>query len=311
FSNATGGLVPPGVAVTSTINPSAQPGFNFNDVGVPLGNNPVVSPGVVGFQGLGNLGVNRISPTGVGGFVFSAASNTFNLLIRALKTQGRIDILSRPQIQTTDNQTALVNIGQYVPYVTGTAITATGLGTNTINYRSVGVIMEVTPRISPDGTLLIRGVPEVSSLAPTRSRLGNGQTATQFNVQHFETTVSARDGETVAIGGMIQKRDEKHENKYPWLGDLPYVGSLFRYRTQNKSKTELLVILTPHVVRCPRDAERMLAEESRRIDWVVGDVMKLQGTSGMAPILAPPPPPSAGTGLDPLAASTLLGAPAP
>ena len=71
----------------------------------------------------------------------------------------------------------------------------------------------------------------------------------------------AQDGETVAIGGMIQKRDSKTENKYPWLGDLPYVGSLFRYRTQSKAKTELLVILTPHVVRCPRDAERLLAEE--------------------------------------------------
>src|SRR5262249_23036334 len=108
FANATGGLVPPGVTVNITINPAAQPGFDFNSVTLPVGNNPVVCPGVVGFQGLVNWGVNRVSSAGVGGFVFSAASNTFNLLIRALKTQGRIEILSWTQIQTTDNQTALV-----------------------------------------------------------------------------------------------------------------------------------------------------------------------------------------------------------
>src|SRR5207237_3365257 len=138
-----------------------------------------------------------------------------------------IDVLSRPQIQATYNQTALINIGQDVPYVTGTVITTTGLVTNTINYRSVGVIMQVTPRIGPDGTVIMRVIPEVSSVAPTAINLGNGQMATQFNVQHVETTISAKDGETVAIGGLIQKRDTKAENKYPWLGDLPYVGTLF------------------------------------------------------------------------------------
>ena len=88
FANAAGGLVPPGVTVNSSINPAAQPGFNFNNPALPLGNNPVVQPGTVGFQGLSSLGVGRVSPTsGVGGFVFSAGSDSFNLLIRALKTQ--------------------------------------------------------------------------------------------------------------------------------------------------------------------------------------------------------------------------------
>jgi type II secretory pathway component GspD/PulD (secretin) len=306
------GMVPPGVMVSSTVNPAAQPGFNFNDVTVPLGNNPVVSPGIVGFQGLSNLGVGRVSPTGVGGFVFSAASNTFNLLIRALKTQGRIDILSRPQIMTTDNQTALVNIGQDVPYVSAVTITGTGLATPTVTYRAVGVIMQVTPRISPDGTVLMRVIPEVSSVLPTMVNLGNGVMASEFNVQHFETTVTARDGETVAIGGLIQKKDTKTENKYPWLGDLPYIGALWRYRTQSKNKTELMVILTPHIVRSPMDADRVLAEEAKRMDWIVGDVVKTQGISGMAPILPPPSPAlGAGTGQDPLSASPFLGLPAP
>src|SRR5262249_42681941 len=92
-------LLPNRLTVTSSPpTPVAQPGFQFNQPPLPaLANYPAVNPGIVGFQGLTNLGVGRISPTSnVGGFVFSAASNSFNLLIRALRTQGRMDVLSRP-----------------------------------------------------------------------------------------------------------------------------------------------------------------------------------------------------------------------
>src|SRR5262249_7574917 len=74
----------------------------------------------------------------------------------------------------------------------------------------------------------------------------------------------------------------------PWLGDLPYVGALFRYRTQVKSKRELLVILTPHVVCSKADGDRVLAEESKRIDWILGDVIKYHGTSGLEPAFPAP-----------------------
>ncbi len=324
YANAAGGLVPPGVTVNSSVNPTAQPGFAFNNPSVPLGNNPVVQPGTVGFQGLSSLGVGRVSPTsGVGGFVFSAGSDSFNVLIRALKTQGRIDILSRPQIMTLDNQAASVLVGQSVPYVTSTNITATGLLSNGVSYRNVGVELQVTPRIGPDGRVLMRVIPEVSSVAPTSINLGNGQLATAFNVQNLTTTVTAQDGETVALGGLIGRRDEKNENKVPWLGDLPYIGTAFRYRTQAKTKTELLVILTTHVVRSRADADKVLAEESRRMDYILEDVVRSQGLSGMDPVLHPnafAPLPSRG-GVDgnmpapliqpPLPDDHLLGTPPP
>jgi type II secretion system protein D len=288
FANAAGGLVPPGVTINSSINPAAQPGFNFNNPSLPLGNNPAVSPAQVGFQGLGSLGVGRVSPaSGIGGFVFSAASDSFSLLIRALKTQGRIDILSRPQIMTLDNQLANIHVGQSIPYVSGTNVLATGIISNSVLYKDVGVQLQVTPRISPDGRVLMRVIPEVSSVAPTSINLGNGTLATAFNVQNITTTVSAQDGETVALGGLIQRRDEKNENKIPWFGDLPFVGSAFRYRTQTKAKTELLVILTPHIVRSRADADRVLAEESRRMDYILEDVVRTHGLSGMEPVLHP------------------------
>ncbi|HEV2948450.1 MAG TPA: secretin N-terminal domain-containing protein [Gemmataceae bacterium] len=283
-----------GVTVNSTINPAANPGFNFNpSTGLgtlPLGNNPVAGPGIVGFQGLGNLGVGRVSPTGnVGGFVFSAASDSFSLLIRALATQSRVDILSRPQVMTLNNQTAYINVGQEISIITSSTVTATGLVTTNIDRRQIGVLLQVTPTISPDGSILMRVVPEVSAAEPIPQQLGNGQIATILDIRHLETTILAQDGETVAIGGMISKRDSKSENKIPVLGDLPLVGAAFRFRTQTRSKTEILIILTPHVVRCAADADVILAEESRRIDWRLGDVAKIHGSTGLDPIFGPPP----------------------
>jgi type II secretion system protein D len=281
------GTVPPGVTVNNSINPTAFPGFAFNNPAAGLGTNPLAGPGIVGFQGLGNLGTGRTSPTGsgVGGLVFSAASDTFSLLIRALKTQGRVDILSRPQVMALDNQTAFIQVGQSIPYVTASNIGALGNVVNTVNYRDVGIILRVTPRISPDGRVLMRVEPEVSSVAPTTVNLGNNLNATAFNVQQVSTTVAASDGETVAIGGLIQRNDNKTENKVPWLGDLPYVGAAFRFRTQSKFKRELLVILTPHVVRSPMDLERVSAEEAKRMDWIPQDIANTHGPGGMDHLL--------------------------
>src|SRR5262249_42111505 len=131
----------------------------------------------------------------------------------------------------------------------------------------------------PDGKVTMRLTPQVLSVAQTIS-LGNGILAPVFNQQIIDTTVIARDGETVAIGGLITRKDTKNENKVPWFGDLPYVGALFRYRTDSKQKQELVVILTPHIVRNRIEADRVLAEEGRRMDWILGDVIKTQGPAG-------------------------------
>jgi len=273
----TNSLVPPGVTVNSTINPVAVPGLNFNQPSLPLGDNPVVNPGIVGLQGLGSLGVGRVSPTsGIGGFVFSAASDSFNLLIRALKTQGRIDILNGTKVMTVDNQSAGLLVGQSIPILSTSTITGSGASQGAVTYRNIGVQLQVTPKISPDGKVLMRVLPEISSLGQTFN-LGNGIMQPSFNVQNVETTVIAVDGETVALGGLLSKRDEKHENKIPLLGDIPGIGVAFRYRTQQKMKTELLVILTPHVIRSTMDAHRILCREAARMNWCLSDVERLHG----------------------------------
>jgi hypothetical protein len=150
--------------------------------------------------------------------------------------------------------------------------------------------MQVTPRITPDGRVLMRVIPEISSISPSTVNLGNGNVGTIFNKQHLETTVAAADGETVMLGGLITKRDEKNENKIPYFGDLPGIGALFRYRTYAKAKTELIIIMTPHIIRNSEEAEQILMDESRRIDWNVGDVTRVHGSANCLPFIPPTPP---------------------
>jgi hypothetical protein len=139
----------------------------------------------------------------------------------------------------------------------------------------------VTPKISPDGKVIMRVLPEVSKVSTTQINIGNGTTASAFDVQNVETTVLAADGETVAIGGLLTKSETKNENKIPWLGDLPGIGAAFRFRTQSKTKVELLVILTPHIIRNRVDAERILCDETGKMNWCLKDVERLHGSLGL------------------------------
>ncbi|HEV3146554.1 MAG TPA: secretin N-terminal domain-containing protein, partial [Gemmataceae bacterium] len=267
-------VLPAGVTVNNAV---AVPGFGFNTT-TALPTNTLATPNLVGFQGIGNLGVGTSSSTlNVGGLVLQASSDSVSVLVRALKNQGRIDILSRPTVMTYDNQSASLNLGQLIPYVSSTTVTATGLVTNNVAQKQVGVILNVTPRIAPDGRVIMRVTPEVSSVINTPFNLGNGEIGTGFNVQSLDTTVAAADGETLLIGGLITKNDTRNENKVPWLGDLPGIGALFRFRTRFVKKTELVIIMTPHIIYGQHDNDRIMAQETSRMDWNVADIARAHG----------------------------------
>ncbi|MSQ94602.1 MAG: hypothetical protein EXR98_08600 [Gemmataceae bacterium] len=270
---------PVGAALTSY--QTLAPGFGFS-TNTPA---PGAYPGTVGFQSINNLGMGRASATnGIGGFVFSASNNSVAVMVRALKTQNRLEVLSRPTLMTLDNQTALINIGKEIPLVNGFATNAQGNITPTVIRQPTGVSMQVTPRITPDGRVLMRVIPEVSSVGE-RVPITDTTFSFAINKQHLETTIAAADGETIVLGGLITRRDEKIENKIPWFGDLPLIGAAFRYRTYDKKKSELIIIMTPHIVRNRQEAERILSEETRRIDWSLGNVMHVHGSANCMPLL--------------------------
>jgi general secretion pathway protein D len=292
----------PGGAVVSTtqqnvINANGQPGFNFNNPtsGTPLGNNVastlnpsvISTAGRVGAQGLTNFAVNHADPTlGFSGFVFSASSDAVSVLLRALQEKRRLEVLSRPQLMALDGQPGYVQVGQDVPTVTGVNQTTFGQ-TNTITYRSVGLILNLTPRISPDGLIVMQINANKSQVSGdpgipiSISTGGQVVTAPRIDVSQAVTTVSALSGQTVILGGLIETTKNDVHRRVPIIADIPLLGDLFRYDSVSEERRELLIILTPHIIYTKIDSDLVKQIESSRMSWILSDVINLHGESGL------------------------------
>jgi type II secretory pathway component GspD/PulD (secretin) len=200
--------------------------------------------------------------TGIAGFSFSIRSEDFNLLLRALDSDGKLQVLSRPQILARDNAPAEISIGQQVPYPTGSSISQeTGSTTTAIEYEDVGVILKVTPHINPEGFVNLEVEQEISSISTSNIQISENLTAPVFNKNAVTTIVSIKDGETVVIGGLITTTKDHREAKVPFLGDIPGLGLLFKSLTDSYSKKELLVVLTPKLMDTVQKARDISAEE--------------------------------------------------
>ncbi len=245
------------------ISQQGSPGFAFNNQ--PLGNNIAVNPSRVGSQGLSNFSVGRINnETGFGGLVLSGGSESVSFLLRALAAKRDVSILSRPQIRTVHNVMGKIQIGQEVPVVDGVNITAVGSANPVIRQSDAGIILEVTPRISPDGTVVVDVKAEKSAYRTGRgsgvpiftdATSGNVIEAPIKDLTKADGTVAVKDGQTIVLGGMIGNQTVTSESKVPWLGDLPWVGRLFRHDVETVSRKELLIFLTPTVLESDEDAE--------------------------------------------------------
>lgn len=281
----------PSGILTSTqqniIGASNTPGFNFNNQ--PLGNSGAArslatAPYVAG-QGLSNFNLGRTnSDLGYGGLVLSASSENVSILIRALQQSNRLEVLSKPQIRTLDNQPAYIQIGQRVPRISSAAVNNIGQ-VNGIVLENVGLILGVTPRISPDGMVVMEVDAEKSDVGPASSGIPVSISASGavinspiFNITTASTTVSANSGETIIIGGLITKSDQEEMRRVPYLSDIPILGNFFRYDSVNVQRSELLIILTPHVIRGPEDSERLKRAEVARMHWCASDVIDVYGS---------------------------------
>ncbi len=183
-----------------------------------------------------------------GGSWTSVTGGNYNFLVRALQNEGRLQVLSRPQILTADNQEATINIGQSVPIVQGSQVTPQGGSSTVIEYRDVGVILTVTPRISPDGYVRMDVAPSISDLSSSTVTIAKGEDFPIINQRTATTTVTVKSGQSVLIGGLIGTIDDVRTKKVPLLGDIPGLGALFRSRSKNEIRKELLVVLTPQIL---------------------------------------------------------------
>ncbi|ODA36842.1 secretin N-terminal domain-containing protein [Planctopirus hydrillae] len=266
------------------VSQTAAPGFLFNNPNTPLGNNTTIDPSRVGSQGLSSFSLGRVNnDLGYGGLVLSAGSESVNVLIRALASRRRLQVLSRPQIRTLDNQQAQIQVGQQVPIVDGVQIGATGLANPQIRQDQAGIILTVTPRISPDGTIVMELIAEKSQFRGngvpifTDATNGNVIESPIKDISAARTAISVPNGQTVVMGGMITATDETSERKVPFIGDIPIVGHLFRYDSKSHVRTELLIFLTPRVISSDADSEFIKDVEMGRLHFIECEAEEIHG----------------------------------
>jgi type II secretion system protein D len=210
---------------------------------------------------------------GLGGFTFTITGRDFNFLLRTLQSESNLNVLSRPHIVATDNQPAKIEIFDDVPYVSGTSTSTAGQVTTSVGREEIGITLEVTPQINPDGFVRMEIMQEVSDLTDSTVPIAPGVSSPIFFRRRAETVVTVQDGETVVLGGLIQSRASKTEQKIPLVGDLPLLGPLFRYQNDEQRRSELLIIMTPRVVRTVEDY-RELSVQARDHTGIIPDTVK-------------------------------------
>ncbi|MCK4911982.1 MAG: hypothetical protein KAR83_10080, partial [Thermodesulfovibrionales bacterium] len=187
----------------------------------------------------------------------------FAALFSLSEFAGAVDILSSPQILTADNTEAEIHVGENVPFITKTETNTSGLATTSIERQDVGIKLRLTPQITEGDNVRLEIYQEISSVktdaASEVAALVVGPTTTKRSTK---TSVIVSDGQTVVISGLMQERTEVSETRVPLLHRIPILGWLFKYRTTSKVKTNLLLFLTPHIIRGPEDLMKITEQKS-------------------------------------------------
>jgi general secretion pathway protein D len=182
--------------------------------------------------------------------------------ISALQAVTKVNVLSSPQLLVLDNQPARLQVGSLVPYLTQSAqstVTADAPVINSINYRQTGVIMDVTPRVNSGGLVTLDIAQEVSDVAPGGPTTPGIQSPT-FLQRNVTSRVVVQDGHTIGLAGLIRDNVQRGNQGIPWLKDIPLLGLLAGKQTNSRDRTELMVLITPHVVHDQRDAKALTAD---------------------------------------------------
>jgi general secretion pathway protein D len=228
--------------------------FRVNHVAETLGPGqvPVTAPAI---PPLGQLPFPSTLP-------YFIISKSPNFALEALSNVTKVKVLSAPQVMVLDNEPARLQVGQQVPVLTGQATSTLTTPTifNSVDYHATGVIMQVTPRVNSGGLVTLDIAQEVSDVAAAATNSVSGSPT--FNDQTFRTRVAIQDGQTVGMAGLIRDNASEGNEGIPLLKDIPLLGTLFSTQQGSRMRTELLVLITPHVVHDQRDA-RALTEDMR------------------------------------------------
>ncbi|WP_425450079.1 type II secretion system secretin GspD [Virgifigura deserti] len=199
------------------------------------------------------------------GFSYLYATANARVVLNALDSVTDVNVISSPQLMVLDNRTATLQVGDEVPVVTQSAVGVTDPDApivNQIEFRDTGVILTVLPRVNSGGTVTMEIQQEVSDVVPTTT---SGIDSPTIRQRRIESTVSIRSGQTIALGGLIRDSVSSVESGLPIAKDIPLLGNLFKSTTNDKERTELLVLITPRVIRNDSEALQITDQLRQRL----------------------------------------------
>jgi general secretion pathway protein D len=208
------------------------------------------------------------------GFSYLWQAGSAQLVVDALKGVTDVNVVSAPTMMVLDNETAKLQVGDQVPVITSTSESTVTTGApviSTVEYHDTGIILSVTPRIS-GGMVTMELQQEVSQVTTTTTSSIDSPT---FQQRRFYSSVSVGDGETLLMGGLISTQRTKSNQGVPYLSDVPVLGVLFGQRSDTNNRSELMVMITPHIVRNPVEAAAASDEIRRRIRETISPPVKV------------------------------------
>ena len=199
------------------------------------------------------------------GFSYFVNSTDVKVVLNALDQVTDVKVISSPQLMVLDNQTARLQVGDQVPIATQSSVSTTDSSSpivNSIEFKDTGIILDVTPRVSGSGLVVLDVKQEVSDVVSTTTSSIDSPTIQQ---RQIESSVAVTDGQTIALGGLIKDQETEGSTGLPILGDIPLLGNLFKTSSDRTVRTELLVLITPRVVRSSEDARKVTDELRSRL----------------------------------------------
>lgn len=190
-------------------------------------------------------------------YVYSGSSDT-RAVLNALEAVTDVEVISSPKLLVLNNQSATIQVGDEVPVPTQSAVSTSDSNApivNSVEYRDTGVILTVTPRINKGGLIYLDVSQEVSDVVETTS---SGIDAPTIQQRRIESTVAVQNGETIALGGLIRETDTVSKSGVPFLQNIPALGNLFRRNSLINRRTELIILLTPRVIRDVQETRDVL-----------------------------------------------------
>jgi general secretion pathway protein D len=239
------------VVVDATLDATDNLGveWNFNQ------NNPFNLKNATG-AGTNNFGLQPAAGSSpLAGFSYTLTGAQYSAFLNAAKTDKKYEILSTPRIFTTNNAEAEINVSQSVPYLTSQTTDTTGATIANYSFVTVGLVLDVTPRILSNGLVSMDVTQTANDIAGYTT-----YNAPIINQREADTTVSVRDGETIVLGGIISHSTNNNVSKTPILGDIPLIGNLFKSSNKTSNKTELLVFLTPRIVNTAEEVKKIVED---------------------------------------------------